>query len=82
MAYLFFLVANSQCNGSQPKRRKSALNSVKGDGLSLPPDDTQYLEVLIDEYFDESESEYDDECGSESGYGVRLLFAFFLYLSG
>jgi len=54
-----------------------APNSVKGDGLSLPPDDTYYLEALIDEYFNESGSDCDDECGSKFGYVVRLLLAFF-----
>ena len=65
-------------NQKEENQLLKALNSGKGDGLSLPPDDTWYLEVLIDDYFDESGSECDNECGSEFGYGVRLLFAFFL----
>jgi len=65
-------------NKKEENQLLKALNSVKGDGLSLSPDDTWYLDVLIDEYFDESGSECDNECGSEFGYGVRLLFAFFL----
>ena len=43
------------------------LNSMAGDGLSLPPDDAHNIEALIDDYFD----------GSELGEEVRLLSAFF-----
>ena len=50
------------------ERLLAALNSMAGDGLSIPSEDTRNFVALIDEYFD-------DESGSEVGEEVRLRFA-------
>ena len=44
----------------------SALNSISKDELSFPSADANNLEALIDEYFNESGSDDDDEeCGEK-----------------
>ena len=51
---------------SSEKRLAAALNSMAGDGLTLPPEDMSQFEALIDNYFDDdSGSEFESNCGEE-----------------
>jgi len=78
---LFFLavkvaeMAAKKSSGKDGQRLLAALNSMAGDGLSLPSEDHLHLEALIDDYFDDdSGSELGSEWGEEEVNSLNILF--------
>jgi len=74
---LFFLavkvaeMAAKKSSGKDGQRLLAALNSMAGDGLSLPSEDHHHLEALIDDYFDDDSG---SEWGEEEVNSLNILF--------
>ena len=68
-------MAAKKSSGKDGQRLLAALNSMAGDGLSLPSEDHLHLEALIDDYFDDdSGSELGSEWGEEEVNSLNILF--------
>ena len=68
------VMAAMKSSGKRGQKLLAALNSMGGNGLSVPSEDLYQFEALIDDYFDDdSRSEFGSEWGGRSGKFLALF---------